>query len=274
MNGLMRIEKVFEGQAIAAYLWEEKPVWIAKELGRVMGYSEDGKGLLRNIQEWKEELIEGTDLELLEGERLAKFRDGLGRISPQATPDVSPFAPSLLILKESGFHLVCIKSGKPVGIRLRRWLADEVMPSLLRSGSYQTSTDPLQSPALRAAAERGLQKAAEKGVKWAVQMVLGNKANTSPTKNDTSQPAFTTGKTLTQHDVWESAIARDLETAQPPVKISEVIVRAIGITKSKQSHSDHTRVGLILRRLGWVVSGREDRVGSRMYMPLMCEPTD
>jgi len=270
MKEISKIEKVFEGQFITAYLWEEKPVWIAKELGRVMGYSGEGERLTDSIRgEWKEELIVGQDFELLEGERLALFKNNHPR-----NPGVVDRTSSLLILKESGFHLVCIKSGKPVGVRLRRWLADEVMPSLLRTGSYQTSTDPLQSPALRAAAERGLQKAAEKGVKWAVQMVLGNKANTSPTKNDTSQPAFTTGKTLTQHDVWESAIARDLETAQPPVKISEVIVRAIGITKSKQSHSDHTRVGLILRRLGWVVSGREDRVGSRMYMPLMCEPTD
>jgi len=80
------VENVFEGQAITAYLWEDKPVWIAKELGRVMGYSEEGRGLVETFRkDWKEELIEGTDFEVLEGERLSTFKTSL--------PNLSTFTP-------------------------------------------------------------------------------------------------------------------------------------------------------------------------------------
>lgn len=139
MNELTRVNKVFEGEALAAYLWEEQPVWVAKEVGRLMGYGEDGKGLLRSIQDWKEEMISGVDFEVLEGERLAKFKATRGEVLPE-----SDRSPSLLILKESGFHAVCLKTDKPIGVRLRRWLATEVMPSLIRTGSYQSKPQSIK----------------------------------------------------------------------------------------------------------------------------------
>lgn len=131
MNELKAVEKVFEGRTLTAYLWEGAPVWIAKELGRVLGYSGDGERLTDLLRrEWKEEVIDGQDAELLAGERLATFK--------AATPALRGSSINhLLLLKESGFHLVCLKTDKPVGRRLRRWLSDEVMPSLVRAGSYQ-----------------------------------------------------------------------------------------------------------------------------------------
>lgn len=173
MSELTRFEKVFEGSPITAYLWEDKPVWVAKELGRVMGYGEEGKGLLRSIQDWKEQMIAGVDFEVLEGEQLAKFKATRGELLPE-----SDRSPSLLILKESGFHLVCLKTDKPIGVRLRRWLAEEVMPSLVRTGSYPSKAQTLED--LRPAAMLGLQKAAEKGHKWAIQMVLAQQSGASP----------------------------------------------------------------------------------------------
>ena len=131
MNELKTVEKVFEGRTLTAYLWEGAPVWIAKELGRVLGYSGDGERLTDLLRrEWKEEVIDGQDAELLAGERLATFK--------AATPTLRGSSINhLLLLKESGFHLVCLKTDKPVGRRLRRWLAEEVMPLLVRTGSYQ-----------------------------------------------------------------------------------------------------------------------------------------
>jgi prophage antirepressor-like protein len=117
MNELKTVEKVFEGRTLTAYLWEGAPVWVAKEVGRVM-----------------EELIDGKDIELLESERLEKFKTGMGGNTPHQLDSTRR---ELLLLKESGFHLVCLKTDKLVGRRLRRWLAEEVMPLLVRTGSYQ-----------------------------------------------------------------------------------------------------------------------------------------
>jgi hypothetical protein len=46
------------------------------------------------------------------------------------------YVPSVLMLYESGVHLVLQRTRKPAGKALRRWFADEVMPQLARDGRY------------------------------------------------------------------------------------------------------------------------------------------
>jgi hypothetical protein len=64
----------------------------------------------------------------------------------KALPGAEELAPSvhhrLLVLFESGLHLALIKTRKPHGKRLRRFLAEEVMPQLVRNGTlFDGSTD-------------------------------------------------------------------------------------------------------------------------------------
>lgn len=47
--------------------------------------------------------------------------------------------PTITLIFESGLWLLCQNSTKPVGKKLRRWLADEVLPSISRTGKYENN---------------------------------------------------------------------------------------------------------------------------------------
>lgn len=69
----------------------------------------------------------------LSGDELALFR----QVTSESPVQVSSHArASLLVLFESGLHLVLTKTRRPVGVRLRRFLADEVLPQIVRDGKY------------------------------------------------------------------------------------------------------------------------------------------
>ena len=120
----------FEGNAIRTFFFKDQLVWIAREIGRAIGYADDGKRLLRNIgQEWSDEFIRGIDCTVLEGRDLAMFK--------RLVPDYGTSrAPSLMLLTETGFNMVCLKTDKPGGKVLRRKLAEEVIPAINRTGCY------------------------------------------------------------------------------------------------------------------------------------------
>jgi len=83
----------------------------------------------------------------LEGEALAAFK---GVLEQAHEPWASSKARSLTILYESGLHLVCLKTEKPLGKKLRRFLADEVMPRLMRReaiGVALPAPMPTEAPA-------------------------------------------------------------------------------------------------------------------------------
>lgn len=85
--------------------------------------------------DWSDELTEGIDYVVLRGDQLAAVK--------AAAPDlVDPRAPSLMLLTESGVHLVALLSRQPAAKRLRRWLAEEVLPQLRRTGSYTLAERP------------------------------------------------------------------------------------------------------------------------------------
>ncbi len=139
MSTLQRFE--FEGQPLPVFTFHERPCMIVGDVGRVLGYGDDGKLLVTSMRKlWGDELVRGTDFDTLEGEALAAFKALAGE-----TP-VSPNTRSLTILYESGLHLVCLKTEKPLGKKLRRFLADEVMPKLMRrepiTPAPQLPTDP------------------------------------------------------------------------------------------------------------------------------------
>ena len=179
MTQVARIDHDFEGRALPAYIWEGSPVWIAKEVGRAMGYGDEGKGLVQLLrQEWKEEIIEGTDFELLEGVRLSRFKDELGGHTPH---QLDATRRELLLLKESGFHLVCLKTEKAIGRRLRRWLATVVMPSLLRTGGYQVNAI-IEKDTFETQGTAALEAVAQKAASEAVRLLVARGSIPRPRK--------------------------------------------------------------------------------------------
>jgi prophage antirepressor-like protein len=128
----------FEEHPLTTIEYKGQPVWIAREIGRALGYASDGKALLTSMARWEAEMIPGQDVLTIDGEELAALKELLGADTKGVSELLTPFrqAKSLTLLTESGLHLVCLKTEQPVGIRLRRWLVDEVLPQLARTGRY------------------------------------------------------------------------------------------------------------------------------------------
>jgi prophage antirepressor-like protein len=124
----------FSGQDITTVFWNGRPCWTAKDIGRALGYGRNGLKLGQRItQDWRHEFIEENDFVLIQGENLVAFKKLLEVVPDSGTT----LAPRLLVFFETGLNLVCIKTRKPAGQHLRRWLASEVLPQLRETGSYE-----------------------------------------------------------------------------------------------------------------------------------------
>lgn len=134
MNNLQHICSQFEEHTITTLTYQGRPVWIAREIGVVCGYAQGGKRLATLITtEWADEYIEGIDYLLVTGSELAGLTDLLSK----GTQHV-PFENrrGLLLLLEPGLYLALVKTRKPIGKRLRRFLVEHVLPQLARDGRY------------------------------------------------------------------------------------------------------------------------------------------
>jgi len=119
-----------------------RPAWVAREIGRRLGYASHGKRLVSRIRrEWASEFIEGTDYVVLAGEALAALK---AAVDPEVSA-VPRRASGLMLLTESGLHLVLTKTNKLVGVRLRRFLVHEVLPQVMRAGGYASGLDAVRS---------------------------------------------------------------------------------------------------------------------------------
>ena len=126
------IKKSFESNPITAIEYQGQPVFIAKEIGHALGYNKDGRNLVTTITEkWSDEFIEGKDIISLSGHDLSEFNANFANHDWWSTK-----TRSVKMLTETGVNLVCMKTNKPIGKRLRRWLADEVLPQIARTGTY------------------------------------------------------------------------------------------------------------------------------------------
>jgi prophage antirepressor-like protein len=55
-----------------------------------------------------------------------------------------PGNPNVTLINESGLHALVMSSRKPAAKRFRKWVTSEVIPSVLRTGSYGVQRDPLE----------------------------------------------------------------------------------------------------------------------------------
>jgi prophage antirepressor-like protein len=123
----------FNNTAITTYIFEGRPCWIALEVGRAIGYSGNGKGLVDQLRdEWSAEMVEGQDFAVLTSDRLKSFQDLTkeGGYSPPSS------ANQITVLYETGMWLVLVKTRRPAGLALRRFLVEQVLPQVARDGRY------------------------------------------------------------------------------------------------------------------------------------------
>ena len=65
-NALIPFTSQFSGQDITTVFWNGRPCWMAKDIGRALGYGGQGYRPTRRItQDWVDEFMEGVDYEVL-----------------------------------------------------------------------------------------------------------------------------------------------------------------------------------------------------------------
>lgn len=131
----------FEGTPLRSFVWEGRPCWITREFGEVLGYEQGGRRLVNLVaKEWADEFIEDVDFAKLSGCDFKKFKmllEADGDHPPANTDYVSAKTRHVTILFETGVNIVCLKTDKPRGKKLRRFIATEVIPQLVRTGEYR-----------------------------------------------------------------------------------------------------------------------------------------
>lgn len=139
----------FNGTELMEIEYEGRPVFLAQQIGALLGYADPGKLSKSLSEKWAEDLVEGQDVIRLTDGKLASFKSFLDYrpnrsvVSRNQVPDrdlvdrnqvpnrdlVDPRTSHLLLLTESGAQLVAMLARTPQGRAFRRWLVDEVLPA-------------------------------------------------------------------------------------------------------------------------------------------------
>ena len=262
MNALVRHNATFEGRALTTLQIDGRPAWFAREVGEVIGYAHRGKRFASKITgEWSTELLDGHDYRVVTGRELAAFKESIFK----GTGSV-PLGGNrgLVVLFESGLHLALVKTRKEAGVRLRRFLADKVLPQLVRTGSYMPEE---ASPALAVLRERRLQQKADLEARRVA--VLETKAHAQALR-ETVRALHRLGRidddTLAAHEVQaaELVTGRDLSHLKPSGPGTWLTPTQIGRRLGLGAYT----VGRVISELGL----RGDRPGlSRSYMSRITE---
>ena len=126
-------EYEFEGAPLPVFEVEGRPHWIAKQIGAALGYADEGGELVRMISgDWAGEFTE-KDVRILKGKKLKEFK---ALVEPGGESPLGQRASHLMLLTEGGVVIATTLSRKPAGRRMRRWLADDVMPQIVRDGHF------------------------------------------------------------------------------------------------------------------------------------------
>jgi prophage antirepressor-like protein len=145
----------FEGCALTQLEVAGRPAWVVREVETALGYTKSGRLVETLRSRWADELIEGEDYAVLEGQALKDAKELIPTLGNR-------FAPSLMVLFESGLHLVLLKTRMPSGRRLRRFLVTEVLPRLVRG-------EPVDGPLAARREARLAERQEAQLAKWAFE---------------------------------------------------------------------------------------------------------
>jgi len=124
--------ETFENHPITFVNFRGEPVVVARELGAALGYADPSKIGEKIRGDWSADFIEGTDYRLLDGADLAAFKAEWSDTPESGVSTLDRTRRALLVLTESGWWMVAQKTEKALGVKLRRFLATEVLPKLGR----------------------------------------------------------------------------------------------------------------------------------------------
>lgn len=136
----------FDGHPLTVLMRNGRPHFVAVEVGTAIGYDDPSKLTEKIAGEWSNEFIEGTDYVTVRGEDARTIsrvvRKNAGEVeTPDSGGSSHGGARRLVLLTRDGLNLALMKTRKPAGVRMRRWLASEVLPAL-QQGEMVASSDP------------------------------------------------------------------------------------------------------------------------------------
>jgi prophage antirepressor-like protein len=117
----------FNGTELMEIEYEGRPVFLASQVGLLLGYADPQRVTGNITAKWSEDLVEGQDIIRLTNGKLASFKTFMNCMPEQHSVD--PHTRSLILLTESGAQLVAMLARTPQGRAFRRWLVDEVLPA-------------------------------------------------------------------------------------------------------------------------------------------------
>ena len=128
-----------------------QPMFVASEVGQILGYRGDGRALQRQIRTmWDDRLDEGIDYVILKGEALGDVSLQLGKTHRQNTSKIR----HLLLLSEEGLYAVLGMTDKPMGKAFRRHLSQSVLPALRQGLPTAPPREVTQEPLLQLIAQQ------------------------------------------------------------------------------------------------------------------------
>jgi prophage antirepressor-like protein len=139
------LSEVFEGHPLTFVSFKGEPVVVARELAAALGYVDPSKIGEKIRGDWSADFREGEDFRLLDGDDLSAFKAAWPDTPVAGASTLTHTRRSLLILTESGLWMVAQKTEKELGVKLRRFLAEKVLPKLAR-GEGIPSAAPMPEP--------------------------------------------------------------------------------------------------------------------------------
>jgi Prophage antirepressor len=110
MNELQNFN--FEGNEVRTVLINDEPYFVGKDVADVLGYSNSRKALIDHVDE--------------EDKNTVTIRDG------------NKGNPNQVVINESGMYSLVLSSKLPNAKKFKRWVTNEVLPSIRKHGAYMT----------------------------------------------------------------------------------------------------------------------------------------
>ena len=105
----LQIFKNEELGEIRTVMIDDKPYFVGKDVAEALGYKNTRDALLKHVDE--------------EDKNTVAIYDGIGN-------------PNKVLINESGLYSLILRSDLPSATKFKRWVTNEVLPSIRKTGSY------------------------------------------------------------------------------------------------------------------------------------------